>query len=89
VIFTLRSRTTRRQHQQQNRLHPYYLIYIGNDGRIISDHTEAKRLLDLARSACKGTASRCAKPTAVQSGHRRRAQHAGLLRACSTRPSAR
>jgi hypothetical protein len=40
--------------QQQNRLYPYYLIYIGNDGRIISDHTEAKRLLDLARSACKG-----------------------------------
>jgi hypothetical protein len=57
VIFTLRSRASGNragaQHQQQNRLYPYSLIYIGNDGRIISDHTEAKRLLDLARSACK------------------------------------
>jgi hypothetical protein len=53
VIFTLRSRKPGAQHQQQNRLYPFSLIYIGNDGRIISDHTEAKRLLDLARSACK------------------------------------
>ena len=37
----------------QNRLRPHYLIYIAADGRIISDHTEAKRLLDLARTACK------------------------------------
>lgn len=53
VIFTLRSRKPGAPHQQQNRLYPFSLIYIGNDGRIISDHTEAKRLLDLARSACK------------------------------------
>ncbi|MFH1871056.1 MAG: helicase-related protein [Pseudomonadota bacterium] len=53
VIFTLRSRKPGAQHQQQNRLYPFSLIYISDDGRIISDHTEAKRLLDLARSACK------------------------------------
>lgn len=54
VIFTLRSRKPGPGLNQQNRLYPYSLIYIGNDGRIISDHSEAKRLLDLARSACKG-----------------------------------
>ena len=54
VIFTLRSRKPGTNLNQQNRLYPFSLIYIGNDGRIISDHTEAKRLLDLARSACKG-----------------------------------
>jgi len=54
VIFTLRNRKPGINLNQQNRLYPYSLIYIGNDGRIISDHTEAKRLLDLARSACKG-----------------------------------
>jgi hypothetical protein len=56
VIFTLRNRN--RKHgaslNQQNRLHPFYLIYISLKGQIISDQTEAKRLLDLARSACKG-----------------------------------
>ena len=54
VIFTLRNRNHGLRVNQQNRLHPYYLVYIGNDGQIISDHSEAKRLLDLARSACKG-----------------------------------
>lgn len=38
----------------RNRLHPYYLAYIGQNGEIIADHTEVKRLLDLVRSACKG-----------------------------------
>jgi len=54
VIFTLRNRNHGLRVNQQNRLHPYYLVYIGNDGQVISDHSEAKRLLDLARSACKG-----------------------------------
>ncbi|PIX55506.1 MAG: helicase, partial [Zetaproteobacteria bacterium CG_4_10_14_3_um_filter_54_28] len=39
---------------QHNRLHPYYLIYIGENGNVVADHTEVKRLLDLVRSACKG-----------------------------------
>jgi hypothetical protein len=35
-----------------NRLHPYYLVYVGNDGEVIVDHTEVKRLLDLVRTSC-------------------------------------
>ena len=59
VIFTLRNRALAGKGQsaslnQQNRLHPFYLVYISSVGQIIHDHTEAKRLLDLARSACKG-----------------------------------
>ena len=63
VIFTLRNRqlnahlnskTHAHQNPQHNRLHPFYLVYIGQDGNIITQHTEVKRLLDLARSACKG-----------------------------------
>jgi len=54
VIFTLRNRKHGASLNQQNRLHPFYLIYISLEGQIISDQTEAKRLLDLARSACKG-----------------------------------
>ncbi|MBD1253876.1 ATP-dependent helicase, partial [Pseudomonas aeruginosa] len=54
VIFTLRNRNHGVDINQQNRLYPYYLIYIDNDGRVISDYSEAKRLLDLARTACKG-----------------------------------
>lgn len=55
AIFTLRSRKRGiHPHQQQNRLYPYSLIYVGIDGRIVADHMEAKRLLDFARVACKG-----------------------------------
>jgi hypothetical protein len=89
VIFTLRSRKPGAQHQQQNRLYPFSLIYIGNDGRIISDHTEAKRLLDLARSACKATASRCAKPMSRSIRPPTMGATCRPTPACSTRPSAR
>ena len=58
VIFTLRNRNSGINPSaglpQHNRLHPYYLVYVGNDGHIIHDHTEVKRLLDLARTSCKG-----------------------------------
>jgi hypothetical protein len=54
VIFTLRNINQSVNINQQNRLHPYYLVYIGDDGEVIHNHTEVKRLLDLARAACKG-----------------------------------
>ncbi|MCD1652295.1 DEAD/DEAH box helicase family protein [Halomonas meridiana] len=54
VIFALRNIHESVNVNQQNRLHPYYLVYIGNDGEVIADHTEVKRLLDLVRSSCKG-----------------------------------
>ena len=54
VIFTLRNRNPGLHQHLHNRLHPYYLIYIDLDGKVIMDHTQVKNLLDLARSACKG-----------------------------------
>jgi len=54
VIFALKNIHDTVNVNQQNRLHPFYLVYIGNDGGLIVDHTEIKRLLDLIRSSCKG-----------------------------------
>ena len=54
VIYTLRNRNHGVNINQHNRLHPFYLIYIGNDGQLVSDHTQAKQLLDLTRTACRG-----------------------------------
>ncbi|MCD0497963.1 SNF2-related protein [Achromobacter sp. MY14] len=54
VIFTLRNRNSGVNLNQHNRLHPYYLVYINHEGEVIHDHTEVKRLLDLARTCCKG-----------------------------------
>ncbi len=50
VIFALKNIHDSANVNQQNRLHPYYLVYIGDDGDMIADHTEVKRLLDLVRT---------------------------------------
>lgn len=53
AIFALRNRNDGVNVNQQNRLHPYYLVYVTKGGDIHVNHTEPKRLLDLARAACK------------------------------------
>lgn len=53
VIFALRNRNEEVNINRQNRLHPYYLVYVAQDGDVVVNHTDAKQLLDLARSACK------------------------------------
>lgn len=54
VIFALRNIHDGVNINQLNRLHPFYLVYIDEQGEIVADHTEVKRLLDLIRSCCKG-----------------------------------
>ena len=56
VIFALKNIYDSVNINQQNRLHPYYLIYVGHDGEVVVDHTEVKRLLDLIRTSCRGRA---------------------------------
>lgn len=52
AIFALKNRNHGVKIAHHNRLHPYYLVYVGDDGEVIVDHTEVKRLLDLVRSSC-------------------------------------
>lgn len=54
ILFALRNIQDSVNINQQNRLHPYYLVYISDSGEIIANHTEVKRLLDLMRASCKG-----------------------------------
>ena len=54
AVFVLRNRNDSVNINHQNRLHPYYLIAIGEDGHVLADHTQVKKILDLLRSACKG-----------------------------------
>ncbi len=54
VIFTLRARHPESPNSQSNRLYPYYLVYINQDGEVVYDYTQAKYLLDVARKACRG-----------------------------------
>lgn len=53
VIFVLKARHVV-HNAQINRLYPYYLMYINQQGKVIYDHTQAKYLLDSIRKACRG-----------------------------------
>lgn len=53
VIFALRNVNAPDDVNRGNRLHPHYLVYLGEDGQVLADHTEAKRLLDLLRAGCR------------------------------------
>lgn len=53
ALFALRNVNADEMLHRGNRLHPYYLIYLADDGTVIADHTEVKYLLDLIRSGCR------------------------------------
>ena len=54
IVFVLRNRNNSVNIDMQNRLHPFYMVYIGMDGEVICDHLSPKELLDKFRSLCKG-----------------------------------
>ncbi|MGI6307334.1 MAG: helicase-related protein [Dethiobacteria bacterium] len=53
IIFVLRNINSEVNIKNQNRLHPFYLVYISNDGQIISNHLEVKKSLDILRLLCR------------------------------------
>lgn len=54
VIFILKNRNNSVNIGKQNLLHPFYMVYLSNEGETILGHLSPKRLLDVMRSACKG-----------------------------------
>ena len=54
VIYVLRNINGDVNVGSQNRLHPFYMVYIGEDGEVVCDHLSPKDLLDRMRLICKG-----------------------------------
>ena len=54
VIFVLKNRSDSVNIDKQNRLHPFYMVYISNNGEVICDHLSPKAMLDKMRFLCKG-----------------------------------
>ena len=54
VIFVLKNINSNVNIKNTNQLHPFYIIYIGEDGSIISNHLNVKNTLDILRLICKG-----------------------------------
>ncbi|HCS10326.1 MAG TPA: helicase [Clostridiales bacterium] len=54
VIYVLKNRNGNVNIDNQNRLHPFYMVYISTEGEIICDHLSPKEMLDKLRYLCKG-----------------------------------
>lgn len=54
VIFVLKNINNSINIDNQNRIHPFYMVYIGIDGEIVCDYLNPKKLLDTVRLLCRG-----------------------------------
>ena len=54
VIFVLRNINNSINIDNQNRIHPFYMVYISVDGEIVCDYLNPKKLLDTVRLLCRG-----------------------------------
>ncbi|MBP3835002.1 MAG: DEAD/DEAH box helicase family protein [Prevotella sp.] len=53
TIFVLKNRTAGVNIDHKNQLHPFYMVYIRDDGEVQVDHLHPKELLDKMRLICK------------------------------------
>lgn len=54
VIFVLKNRNNGVNIDNLNRIHPFYMVYVANDGEVVCDYLNPKKLLDDMRLLCRG-----------------------------------
>ena len=83
VIFVLKNRNNGVNIDSLNRIHPFYMVYIGIDGEIVCDYLNPKKLLDTVRLLCRGKSEPikelCQKFNAETDDGRNMAQMSELL----------
>ena len=53
TVFVLKNRTAGVNIDHKNQLHPFYMVYISDEGDVVVDHLHPKDLLDKMRLLCK------------------------------------
>ena len=55
TIFILKNRNGKIDMRNQNQLHPFYMVYVHDNGSVVHiDHLQPKKLLDALRQLCRG-----------------------------------
>ena len=54
VIFVLKNINDSVNIDNRNRIHPFYMVYISEEGEIVCDYLNPKKLLDTMRLLCRG-----------------------------------
>mgnify|MGYP000109636650 FL=1 len=61
VIFVLKNINDSVNIDNRNRIHPFYMVYISEEGEIVCDYLNPKKLLDTMRLLCRGKDKPCAE----------------------------
>ena len=54
VVFVLKNRNNGVNIDHKNQLHPFYMVYISDEGEVVVNHLAPKELLDRLRLLCRG-----------------------------------
>lgn len=55
VIFCLKQVNSKEKIKESNNsLHPYYLVYVNDDGKVMYNHMNTKKILDVYKKICRG-----------------------------------
>ena len=54
IIFVLKNLNDSVNIKNRNRIHPFYMVYMGSDGSCVCDYLNPKKLLDSIRLLCRG-----------------------------------
>lgn len=54
VIYILKNINNGVNIDNQNRLHPFYMVYISKEAEVVCNHLQPKKMLDFIRLMCKG-----------------------------------
>ncbi len=61
VIFILRNVNDSVNVDDHNRIHPFYMVYVDEEGAVVRNHLDPKKLLDTVRHLCRGKTEPCAE----------------------------
>lgn len=53
TIFVMKNINNLINYNKQNRLYPYYLVYVDENGKIVNNYLQVKAILDVLRATCK------------------------------------
>jgi SNF2 family DNA or RNA helicase len=54
VIYVLKNRAQNINIDNKNRLHPFYMVYVSDEGEVVCDYLQPKKMLDIMRFVCRG-----------------------------------
>lgn len=84
VIYILKNVNENININKLNRLHPFYLVYINNEGNLLFNHIDSKKILDAMRMLSKGIkepiATLCERINAETEEYHNMSEYSDLLK---------